>query len=124
MHVDAQPLQVVELLGQPAEVAGAVGVAVEEAAQVDLVEDGLLEPQRDRPRTNGPRTLGAVAASCRVHPQDVAGALARVQAHVVAAHAPVVALAVEQVLGGEGGRHAELVRAPGRGPPGRCAGRG
>ena len=43
--VDAQPLQVVELLGQPAEVAGAVGVAVEEPAQVDLVEDGLLEPE-------------------------------------------------------------------------------
>ena len=31
--VDAEPLQVVELLGQPAEVAGAVAVAVEEAAQ-------------------------------------------------------------------------------------------
>jgi hypothetical protein len=28
--VDAQPLQVVELLGQPAEVPGAVAVAVEE----------------------------------------------------------------------------------------------
>ena len=37
--VDAQPLQVVELLGQPAEVAGAVAVGVEEAADVDLVED-------------------------------------------------------------------------------------
>ena len=44
--VDAQPLQVVELLGQPAEVARAVVVRVEEAADVDLVEDGALEPQR------------------------------------------------------------------------------
>ena len=43
--VDAQPLQVVELLGQPAEVTRPVGVAVEEPAQVDLVEDGPLEPQ-------------------------------------------------------------------------------
>ena len=42
--VDPQPLQVVELLGQAAEVARAVGVAVEEPAQVDLVEDGRLEP--------------------------------------------------------------------------------
>ena len=44
--VDAQPLQVVELLGQPAEVAGAVAVGVEERAGVDLVEDRRLEPQR------------------------------------------------------------------------------
>ena len=44
--VDAEPLQVVELLDQPAEVAGAVVVAVVEAADVDLVEDRRLEPQR------------------------------------------------------------------------------
>jgi len=44
--VDPEPLQVVELLGQPAEVAASVVVAVEEAAHVDLVEDGALEPQR------------------------------------------------------------------------------
>src|SRR4051794_16887389 len=44
--VDAQPGEVVELLGQAEEVAGAVVVAVEEAAQVDLVEDRALEPQR------------------------------------------------------------------------------
>ena len=44
--VDPEPLQVVELLGQPAEVARAVAVAVEEAADVDLVEDRALEPQR------------------------------------------------------------------------------
>src|SRR5439155_26956859 len=44
--VDAEPRQVVELVGQPDEVAGAVVVAVEEAAQVDLVEDRALEPQR------------------------------------------------------------------------------
>ena len=44
--VDAQPLQVVELLGHAAEVARAVAVGVEEAADVDLVEDRGLEPQR------------------------------------------------------------------------------
>ena len=44
--VDPQPLQVVELLRQPAEVARAVAVAVEEAADVDLVEDRRLEPER------------------------------------------------------------------------------
>ena len=38
--------EVVELVDQPAEVAGAVVVAVEEAADVDLVEDRALEPQR------------------------------------------------------------------------------
>ena len=44
--VDAQPLQVVELLGQAAEVARAVAVGVIEAADVDLVEHRPLEPQR------------------------------------------------------------------------------
>ena len=44
--VDAEPLQVVELVDQPAEVAGAVVVAVEEPADVDLVEDRGLEPER------------------------------------------------------------------------------
>jgi hypothetical protein len=44
--VDAQPGEVVELLGQPEEVARAVVVAVEEPAQMDLVEDGALEPER------------------------------------------------------------------------------
>ena len=42
--VDAQPLQVVELLDQAAEVAGAVGVGVAERADQDLVEDRGLEP--------------------------------------------------------------------------------
>jgi hypothetical protein len=46
--VDAEPLQVVELLRQPAEVAVAVAGAVVEPAQVDLVEDRGLEPQRVR----------------------------------------------------------------------------
>ena len=42
--VDAQPRQVVELLDETLEVAGAVAVGVEEAADGDLVEDGALEP--------------------------------------------------------------------------------
>src|SRR5262249_25440243 len=43
--VDAEPLEVVELLDQAAEVARAVVVAVEKATDVDLVEDGPSEPQ-------------------------------------------------------------------------------
>src|SRR5438270_8943946 len=41
--VDAEPLEVVELLGQAAEVADPVPVGVKEAPHVDLVEDGALE---------------------------------------------------------------------------------
>src|SRR5262249_57750933 len=44
--VHAEPLEVVELLDQAAEVARAVVVPVEETADVDLVEDGSLEPER------------------------------------------------------------------------------
>ena len=42
--VDAQPLQVVELLGQPAQVAGAVPVGVGERPDQYLVEHRALEP--------------------------------------------------------------------------------
>ncbi len=44
--VDAEPFEVVELLDEAAEVAEAVVVPVEEAADMDLVENGPLEPQR------------------------------------------------------------------------------
>ena len=42
--VDAEPLHVVELLAQPAQVAGAVVVGVVVAPDEHLVEDGVLEP--------------------------------------------------------------------------------
>ena len=42
--VDAEPLEVVELLGEAPQVAGAVVVGVVEAADEDLVEDGPLVP--------------------------------------------------------------------------------
>ena len=42
--VDAEPLEIVELGGDAGQVAGAVVVAVEEAAHQDLVEDGPLVP--------------------------------------------------------------------------------
>ena len=42
---DAEVLEVVELLGQPVEVADAVAVAVEERADVELVDDGVLVPE-------------------------------------------------------------------------------
>jgi hypothetical protein len=44
--VDAQPLQVVELLRQPSKVAHPVPIGVVKPAHVDLVEDRALEPQR------------------------------------------------------------------------------
>ena len=42
--VDAEPLQVVQLVDHAAQVADAVGVAVGEAADEHLVEDGALVP--------------------------------------------------------------------------------
>ena len=42
--VDAEPLEVVEVVDDAAEVADAVAVAVGEAARVDLVDDGGLPP--------------------------------------------------------------------------------
>ncbi len=44
--VDAEPLQVVELLAQAFEVAYPVRVGIEEAPREQLVEDGLLVPPR------------------------------------------------------------------------------
>jgi len=44
--VDAKPVQVVELLGQAADVTGPVAVGVVEAANQDFVEDGALVPER------------------------------------------------------------------------------
>ncbi len=44
--VDAEPLQEVEFVDQATEVARAVVVAVEEPADVDLIEDRPLEPER------------------------------------------------------------------------------
>ena len=43
---DAEPLQVVELLRQPLEIADAVVVAVEERLDVRLVDDRVLVPER------------------------------------------------------------------------------
>ena len=51
--VDAEPLQVVELLDQAAEVAGAVAVGVGEAADEHLVEDGALVPAAGRATPRG-----------------------------------------------------------------------
>ena len=42
---DAEILQIVELLGQPDEIADAVAVAVGERLDVQLVDDGILEPE-------------------------------------------------------------------------------
>ena len=71
--VDAEPLQVVELLDHPAQVARPVAVGVEEAADVDLVEDGALEPERVALEPVLRRVLGARGSPSRSadHPHDV-----------------------------------------------------
>jgi hypothetical protein len=67
--VHAEPLQVVELLGQSAEIAGAVAVAVEEAPDVDLIEDGGLEPEwlRLEPVPGVAHATTLRMWACRVH---------------------------------------------------------
>ena len=57
-RVDAEVLDVVELLRQAAEVADAVVVAVEERLDVQLVDDRVLVPER----VVGRRRIGGVAA--------------------------------------------------------------
>ncbi len=58
---DAEVLQVVELAGQPVEIADAVAVAVGEGADVDLVNDRVLVPRRDRPDGLARRRAGGRA---------------------------------------------------------------
>ena len=47
-RVDAEVLDVVELLAEPVEVAHAVVVRIEEGLDVELVDDGVLVPVRGR----------------------------------------------------------------------------
>ena len=81
---DAEALQVVELLRQAREVADAVVVAVEERADVRLVDDGVLVPERIRrfghARVSSPLRVRAAAprpavqAGCAPRgPRDRAG---------------------------------------------------
>ena len=96
--VDAQPLQVVELLASAVEVAGAVGVGVLEGPDQHFVEDGGLEPHRASgwcissviSGVNGPP-----------HRQDVRGLVGRVEPHVVVL-APAPVLAGDLVVDDEG----------------------
>ncbi len=59
---DAQVLEVVQLLRQTGEVADAVVVAVEEGADVDLVDDGVLVPEG----VIAPQEEGATAPAHRL----------------------------------------------------------
>ncbi len=114
--VHAEPLQVVELLDQPAEVARAVAVGVEERAGVDLVEDGRLEPVRLRLEP----VAGVVArhaSTRRMWAWRVHG----FEADVVGPDPPVEALAAEQVGHPEGGREARGARGRSRCPTARDA---
>src|SRR6201994_4277624 len=73
--VDAEPLQVVQPGGEPAQVAGAVAAGVGEAADQHLIEDGplvpfrisrLLEGERIRYRLAGARRESAQLSGSRV----------------------------------------------------------
>ena len=119
--VDPQPVQVVELLGQAPEVAGAVAVAVEEAAQVDLVEDGRLEPQRVGLEPLSPAGVTPVASSRWLDGTARARRAPGVQPHVVAPEPPAGTLAAEQVDDLERRRQAEprgTITTPSCGPCG------
>ena len=95
--VDPEPLQVVELLLDPAQVARAVVVGVEEPARVDLVEDGALEPQRI-----GLEPLAGLAHSERSAAQHVG--LPRAEADVVAPDVPGEGLVGEELADADGRR--------------------
>ncbi len=62
--VDAEPLQVIEALGQAADIAGAVAVGVAEAADQDLVEDRALVPLRVPRRLEGERIGHRLGGGC------------------------------------------------------------
>ena len=117
--VDAQPVQVVELLGQAAEVADAVAVGVLERPHQDLVEDGRLEPVGLVEVRGGGLAGGAgqhaalavvVASSGSVETADVSGPPDRqdvrrlvvgVEVHEVV-RPPLPVLAGDLVVHGEG----------------------
>src|SRR5437868_11287012 len=84
--VDAEPLQEVELVDQPAEVARPVVVAVEEPADVDLVEDGALEPDRFALEPGFRHCAPGSATPSAAHPQQMA--LPRAEPDVVPPDVP------------------------------------
>ena len=107
--VDAEALQVVELLRQAGEVADAVVGAVEERADVRLVDDGVLVPEGVGIGVIGDRALcvtvgsvgrrsGSGAGIGLSHEQDVRDADPRVEPHVVPRAAPEVPLVRQQIL--------------------------
>ena len=66
--VDAQPLEMVEVVDDPPDVPGAVGVRVGERAGIDLIEDGGPPPRERRRRSSH---LWATVASCFMTTQHV-----------------------------------------------------
>ena len=95
-RVDAERLHVVELLGQAAEVADAVAVGVGEGLDVQLVDDGVLVPERVVRRDRGlpaatPDTSSSVTALKGPDPlseEIVEVVLACASAPAVASRAP------------------------------------
>ena len=84
-RVHAKALEVIELLGEAGEVADAIVGAVEEGANVRLIDDGVLEPERIV-------NHGGVAIC-----EDMRHAARRIEADVVLFAAPEVALVRQQI---------------------------
>ena len=104
---DAEVLQIVELFGQPGEIADAVIVAVGEGLDVQLIDDGVLVPELvavergdrqlcgidgGRPRSWPPLTPGSERAS--------AGSRSGSMRSRMPPHSTAIALAGDQVLDG------------------------
>ena len=94
--VDPEPLEVLQLLREAGEVADAVVGAVEERADVRLIDDGVLVPQRIV-RIGHRRVRRSGHGMVQRHVQDVRDAALRIEPHVVPFAAPEVALAGQQV---------------------------
>ena len=75
-RVDAELLEVVELLRQAGEVADAVVVAVEEGADVHLVDDGVLVPERIIGSMMVTPAVKSVVGGSELHVKDVRDAIA------------------------------------------------
>ena len=85
-RVDAEPLQVVELAGQPGKVADAVVVAVEEGADVRLVDDRVLVPVTGH--VDGRLRIAALKTGEGRTAMMCATAYLGIEAHVVPLAAP------------------------------------
>ena len=115
---DAEALQVVELLGQPREVADAVVVAVEERLDVRLVDDRVLVPERigvcgGRGGVGGQAGRSASGSGVSVATRCVPAGCQDRSARSSTRRASCSALLVEQIVGRRRRRRRESERSSG-----------